>query len=237
VTDPPYNVDYVGKTADALKIENDKMSPARFLEFLTNTHRIAAGHTKPGGAWYVWHADSEGLNFRTAFQAAGLDLKQTLIWVKNTIMIGRQDYQWKHEPCLYGWKPGAAHYFTPDRTLATVIDDKLNINKLSKDEMKALLKEIYSEKTHTSIIYHDKPSRSAEHPTMKPVPLIGYQIKNSSKPMQIVLDNFAGSGTALVASEQLGRRCFAMELDPKYCQVIIDRMRKLKPDIKIEKIN
>lgn len=235
VTDPPYNVDYVGKTADALKIKNDKMSDGAFFQFLLDYQTNIAAKTKPGGAWYVWHADSEGHNFRKAFRESGLDLKQCLVWVKNAMVMGRQDYQWRHEPCLYGWKPGAAHYFIDDRTQTTVIDDKININKLSKDEMKALLKDIFSEKTNTSVIYHDKPTANDVHPTMKPVTLMGYLIKNSSKPMQLVADPFLGSGSTMVAAHQLSRRCFGIELDPVYCSVIIDRMLKLDPSLKVTK--
>ena len=118
VTDPPYNVDYEGGTG--LKIMNDKMEDGAFYQFLHDFHVALAEYTKPGGAWYVWHADSEGLNFRAAFKNSGLLLKQCLIWVKNALVMGRQDYHWKHEPCLYGWKPGAAHYFTDDRTQTTL---------------------------------------------------------------------------------------------------------------------
>ncbi len=147
--------------------------------------------------------------------------------------MGRQDYQWKHEPILYGWKPGAAHYFVNDRTNTTVIDDKLNLKKLSKDEMLKLLQEIFSEKTPTTVIYHDKPQRNDVHPTMKPVTLIGYLMQNSSKPMQIVVDPFLGSGSTMVAAHQLKRRCYGIELDPKYVAVIIDRMIKLDPSLKV----
>lgn len=232
VTDPPYNVNYVGKTADALKIKNDKMSDSAFFQFLLDFQKNIAAKTKPGGAWYVWHADIEGLNFRRAFIESGLDLKQCLIWVKNAMVMSRQDYQWRHEPCLYGWKPGAAHYFIDDRTQTTVIDDKINISKLTKDEMKALLKEIFSDKTNTSVIYHDKPTANTVHPTMKPVTLMGYLIKNSSKPMQLVADPFLGSGSTMVAAHQLSRRCYGIELDPVYCAVILDRMQKLDPELK-----
>ena len=134
VTDPPYNVDYQGGTG--LKIMNDKMENNAFYQFLYDFYTALGAYTKQGGAWYVWHADSEGVNFRTAFQDSGLLLKQCLIWVKNALVMGRQDYQWKHEPCLYGWKEGAAHYFTNERNHTTVIEDAININKLTKDQMK-----------------------------------------------------------------------------------------------------
>lgn len=147
--------------------------------------------------------------------------------------MGRQDYQWKHEPCLYGWKAGAAHYFTDDRTNTTVIEDKIDLKKLKKEELLALLTDILSEKTPNTIINCDKPTRSAEHPTMKPILLLAPLIKNSSRPNEIVADGFLGSGSTMIAAHQLKRRCFGMELDPIYCQVIIDRMKKFDGSIKI----
>ena len=132
MTDPPYNVDYVGKTKDALTIQNDKQSDSDFYQFLYNFYKSLNTFVKPGGGWYVWHADTESVNFRKAMIDAGILLKQGLIWVKNSMVMGRQDYQWKHEPCLYGWKPGAAHYFTPDRTNTTVIEDNIDYKKLKK---------------------------------------------------------------------------------------------------------
>lgn len=202
VTDPPYNVDYVGKTKKALTIENDKQSDEDFYTFLFDFYSALGPFTKPGGAWYVWHADSEGVNFRKAMVDAGIMLKQCLIWVKNSMVMGRQDYHWQHEPCLYGWKPGAAHNW-------------------------------YTDRKQTTVLNFDRPQRNDDHPTMKPVPLIGYQIGNSSKEGDIVADGFGGSGTAMVASHQLGMQCRMIELDPKYCQVIVDRMRRLQPDITI----
>lgn len=204
VTDPPYNVDYEGKTADKLKIENDKMENNTFLTFLTQFHQAIYDYIKPGGGVYMFHADTEGLNFRTAFASSGLLLKQCLVWVKNVLVMGRQDYHWRHEPILYGWKPGAAHYFTKDRT-------------------------------HDTVLEFNKPSRSAEHPTMKPVELISELVANSSKPGWLISDSFAGSGTTIVTCEKLKRRAYCMELDPKYCQVIVDRMILLDPNIEIYK--
>ena len=204
ITDPPYNVNYTGGTKDALTIKNDSMADADFYQFLYDFYSALATFTKEGGAWYVWHADSEGANFRGAMKAAGIMVKQCLIWVKNSMVIGRQDYQWKHEPCLYGWKEGAAHGW-------------------------------YSDRKQTTVLNFDRPRRNAEHPTMKPIPLIAYQMANSSKADDIVADGFGGSGTTMVAAEQMNRRCRMMELDPKYCQVIIDRMIELNPDIKITK--
>ncbi len=204
ITDPPYNVSYTGKTKDALTIKNDSMADGNFYQFLYDFYTALGSYTKAGGAWYVWHADSEGANFRRAMSDAGIMVKQCLIWVKNSMVMGRQDYHWKHEPCLYGWKEGAAHGW-------------------------------YSDRKQTTVLNFDRPQRNAEHPTMKPIPLIAYQIGNSSKADDIVCDAFGGSGTTMVASEQMKRRCRMMELDPKYCQVIIDRMRKLNPNIKITK--
>lgn len=205
VTDPPYNVAYVGKTKESLTIENDSMGDGDFYQFLYDFYTALGSYTKAGGAWYVWHADSEGANFRRAMNDSGIMVKQCLIWVKQTMVMGRQDYQWKHEPCLYGWKEGAAHKW-------------------------------YSDRKQTTVLEFDRPSRNAEHPTMKPIPLISYQIGNSSKIGDLVCDGFLGSGTTMVASHQLNRKCYGMELDPKYCQVIIDRMVKLDQSLEV-KIN
>ena len=229
VTDPPYNVDYEGGTG--LKIENDKQEDGDFYQFLYDFYVALNSYTKPGGAWYVWHADSEGVNFRTAMQDAGILMKQCLIWVKSSLVMGRQDYQWKHEPCLYGWKEGAAHYFTDERFHTTVIEDKVDYKKLSKAELLACITEMTSDKTKSTVIHCDKPFRNDVHPTMKPILLLSPLIKNSSRPDEIVADGFLGSGSTMVAAHQLGRKCYGMELDPKYCRVIIDRMRKLDPTL------
>jgi len=204
LTDPPYNVDYTGKTKDTLKIQGDKKKDPDFYQFLYDFYTALGSYTKSGGSWYVWHADSEGANFRKAMSDAGIMVKQCLIWVKSSKVMGRQDYQWKHEPCLYGWKEGAAHGW-------------------------------YSDRKQTTVLEFDRPNRNAEHPTMKPIPLFAYQIGNSSKQGDIVADGFLGSGTTMVACEQLNRKCYGMEIDPKYCQVIIDRMKKLDPTLIIKK--
>ncbi len=204
ITDPPYNVDYVGKTKDALKMANDKQSGGNFYQFLYDFYTALGSFTKRGGAWYVWHADSEGANFRRAMADAGIMVKQCLIWVKGSMVMGRQDYHWKHEPCLYGWKEGAAHGW-------------------------------YSDRKQTTVLNFERPQRNTEHPTMKPIPLIAYQMGNSSKADDLVCDGFGGSGTTMIAAQQMKRRCRMMELDPRYCQVIIDRMRKFDPTIKITK--
>ena len=203
-TDPPYNVDYVGKTADALKIPNDKMDSDAFRAFLTRAFSRAIECAKPGAAAYVCHADSEGYNFRGAFVDAGWLLKQCIIWEKQHFVMGRQDYQWQHEPILYGWKPGTHHF--------------------------------YGGRNLTTIWKVDRPSASREHPTMKPVALVALAVQNSSKGEDIVLDPFLGSGTTLIACEQLGRTCYGMEISPQYCQVIIDRWEKLTGQ-KAEKVD
>ena len=245
MTDPPYNVDYSSKNKmlnysdkgnrNQTDIENDKMDNNSFYQFLYDFYTALGSYTKQGGAYYVWFSEAEGINFRKALIDAGILLKQNLIWVKNNIVLGRQDYQNKHESCLYGWKEGAAHYFTSERTHTTVIEDTINVNKLTKDEMKKMLNEMLSDKTKSTIIHCDKPHRSAEHPTMKPILLLAPLIQNSSKENEIVADGFLGSGSTMVASHQLKRKCYGMELDPKYCQVIIDRMKKLDPSLEIKR--
>jgi len=228
ITDPPYNVDYEGSTKKHLKIENDNMSDSAFFEFLSDAFKNAAEVLKPGGVWYIFHADSEGENFRHAARENLGKVRQCLVWNKNSIVMGRQDYQWKHEPCLYGWKDGAVHYFIDDRTQATVYEDKgIDFKKLKKDEAIKLLQEIFSDKQSTTVINEDKPQRNEEHPTMKPIKLIARLIRNSTRPGESVLDPFGGSGSTLIACEQLGRVCYTIELDPRYCDVIIDRWEKL----------
>ena len=227
VTDPPYNVAYVGKTADALTIDNDEMGEGDFEIFLTDAFMAMNKALKPGGAFYIWHAggwQSTALQFIKALEAADMTFRQKLIWVKNTMVLGRQDYQWKHEPCFYGWKEGAAHYFIDDFTNTTVIEDNPNINTMNKEELKEYVKELRKViDAGSTIIREDKPSVSDLHPTMKPLKLIGFSIKNSSRKGEIVLDQFGGSGSTLMACEQLDRICYMMELDPKYVDVIINR--------------
>ncbi len=194
-TDPPYNVDYVGKTKDALRIQNDSMGDAEFFAFLLSVHQNMLAHTRQGGAIYVCHGDTAGMIFRKALVDAGWLLKQCVIWVKQSIVLGRQDYHWQHEPILYGWAPGGAHHWHGDRKQSTV----------------------------WSI---DRPMRSEEHPTMKPVELVERALANSSPRGGKVLDTFGGSGSTLIACEKAGRSAFLVEIDPRYCQVIIDRWQK-----------
>lgn len=224
LTDPPYNVNYEGIAGT---IKNDNMSGTQFYEFLKAAFESSAAVLKEGGAFYVWHAENEGISFRRACEYAGLAIKQCLIWNKNVFVLGRQDYQWKHEPCLYGWKEGAAHYFLDDRTQSTVIREKpLDLDKLKKDEMRELLKNILGE-IATSVIDEDKPQRNGEHPTMKPVKLFSRLIVNSTERGEVVLDPFGGSGTTLIACEKQGRICRTAELDEVYCDVIVARWENL----------
>lgn len=240
VTDPPYNVNYGGRGKqykdkggyecgmDDRTIANDNMDEGRFYQFLRDSFANARDALKRGGSFYVFHSDSHGGTFRNAAEDEGLIIKQCLIWKKNTLVLGRQDYQWIHEPCLYGWKDGAGHYFINDRGFTTVIElDKEDLTKKSKPELIKIIKELQVPEQATSIIEEDKPAKNPLHPTMKPIRLIGRLIANSSKPNETVLDTFGGSGSTLIASEQLGRVCYTMELDPKYVDVIVDRWEKL----------
>ena len=190
LTDPPYNVAYEGGTG--LTIQNDDMGDEQFRQFLRDAYVTADLVMKPGAVFYIWHADSEGYNFRGAARDAGWTVRQCLIWKKSSLVMGRQDYHWKHEPCLYGWKEGAGHLWATDRKQTTILE-------------------------------FDKPSRNGEHPTMKPVALFEYQMLNNTKGGDIVLDSFGGSGTTLLAAEKHGRYARLMELDPKYCDVIVKR--------------
>ena len=228
LTDPPYNVDYQGGTKDKMKIANDNMDDVAFVGFLTAAFNCAIQAMRPGAAFYVWHADSKGFEFRSALKEVGMTLRETLIWVKNALVLGRQDYQWKHEPCLYGWKDGAAHYFTEDRAQSTVIEDAaIDYSKLKKDELLKIVLELTSDKIPTPVIYENKPTKNDIHPTMKPVKLMARLIRNSTRPKELVLDLFGGSGSTMIAAEQIDRRCFMMEFDPKYCDAILARWEKL----------
>lgn len=228
LTDPPYNVDYQGGTKEKMKIANDNMDDVAFVGFLTAAFNCAIQAMRPGAAFYVWHADSKGFEFRTALKEVGLTLQETLIWVKNALVLGRQDYQWRHEPCLYGWKDGAAHYFVDDRSQSTVIEDAgVDYRKLKKDELLKLVLQLTDVSVPNTVIYENKPTKNDIHPTMKPVKLMARLIKNSTKQEQLVLDLFGGSGSTLIACEQINRKCFTMEYDPKYCDAILDRWEKL----------
>lgn len=229
ITDPPYNVGVVGGTDEHLTIENDDMPDDDFRDFLEKAIENMAESMKEGAAFYVWHASRTQAIFEKALMASGLEVKQQLVWVKNVPTLGRQDYQWKHEVCFYGWKEGAAHYFIDDRSKTTIIEriNAINWDELRLEEAKSLLKEVIEGDHPTTTIYENKPLRSAEHPTMKPVNLITRLILNSSKPGEIVLDLFGGSGTTLICCEQTERSCYMMEYDPGYVDVIIDRWERL----------
>ena len=230
LTDPPYNValgQHGNRRKDGLIIVNDNWGDDEgFVEFLRSALSGAMSVMRQGAAFYVWYASSQSANFLEAAKRAGMDVRQILVWAKSTFSLGRQDYQWRHEPCLYGWKEGAAHYFTDSRRESTVIDDAMDTSKMSKSELKEALDAIL-ERTATTVLRDKKPTRSVEHPTMKPVSLFAYQIANSSKPGDAVLDPFGGSGTAVIASEQMSRKCGTIELDPHYASVIVDRWERL----------
>ena len=236
ITDPPYNVNY-GDKAEMLdtylqkghrnnsRIKNDNMDNESFYSFMLQIYQSAYEFMRDGAAIYVFHAESTGHIFRQAFLDAGLKLAQCLIWEKNAFVLGRQDYQWRHEPCLYGWKEGAAHYFINDRTQDTVIlEDDVDFEAMKKADLIAYIEDMHRKyKDQTSVIYENKPTRNDIHPTMKPVTLIGRLMSNSSKSGWNVLDLFGGSGSTLMAAEQLGRTAFLMELDEKFCDVIVKR--------------
>lgn len=212
LTDPPYNVSLgldaghplkpseakqLHRRTDGLVIENDSWkNDSEFVDFLTGAFNSALSVVKKGGVFYIWYAGTQGINFESACKNAGMQIRQILIWNKSVFSFGRQDYQWKHEPCIYGWKDGAAHLWKNDRKQTTVLD-------------------------------FDKPTKSEMHPTMKPIALFSYQIENSTNKGDAVLDIFGGSGTTLIACEQLDRKSYTCELDPHYCDVIIQRWENL----------
>lgn len=231
LTDPPYNVGYVGGTKDALTIANDRMGDAQFESFLVESFKPSFAKLQPGAAFYIWHASSSQRQFENAINAVGSTVRQQLIWVKNHFTLGKSDYQHMHEPCFYGWKPGAAHRWYSDRKQASVYEDAkpADLSKMKKPELlehcRALSSMIAGQKE--TVLRFDKPTSNAEHPTMKPVKLMGYLVENSTKAGEVVLDMFGGSGSTLIACEQLSRACRTMEIDPKYCDVIIERWERL----------
>ena len=245
VTDPPYNVN-IGQGggsvmstrvqnhgADGATILNDNMGDAEFQEFLTKAFKAMASNMTDGGVFYIWHASTEHLNFRIASEKAGLHTKQILVWVKNQLVMGRQDYQWNHELCLYGWKDGTHHWYggRKDRTTISIVD-LFELKRKSKEEILRIIEEescLNNYDTSTTI-YENRPTNSPEHPTMKPIKLLARNIRNSSKKGDCVLDIFGGSGSTLIACEQLGRKCYMVELDPHYCDVIRKRYWKFTHD-------
>ena len=227
LTDPPYNV--AVSNSQGMTIENDNMASEDFRKFLQNAFAAASAVMSKGCPFYIWFASKEHINFEGALNDNGLVVRQELIWNKNHFILGRAHYQWKHEPCLYGWKGDSCRYFIDCRNRASVIEDEqeLNIDKMKAAEMRALLYKIFEQHIPTTVINCQKPNKDEDHPTMKPVRLFGYQMANSSRPGDIILDTFGGSGTTIVAAEQLGRKARLMELDPHYCDVIIARWEKL----------
>lgn len=237
ITDPPYNVDYEAKdkrleasfkrnkSRKTNEIMNDRMEEGEFFNFLFRTFSNICDVAKKGAAVYVFHADSEGLTFRQAFDATGFTLRQVLIWEKNQFVIGRQDYHWRHEPILYGWKEGAGHYWIGDRSQDTVlIDEDVDFSAMKKQDLVAYIERIREQLAErSSVQYEKKPARSNMHPTMKPVALVGRLMSNSSRPAENVLDVFGGSGTTLIAAEQLHRTAYILEINPIFCDIIIQR--------------
>jgi len=220
-TDPPYNVAIKGKAGS---IKNDDMGDRQFYNFLLSVYKNYYKIMKDGCCIYVAHADSERINFTQSFLDSGLKLSQVLIWNKHSATLSRQDYNWKHEPILYGWKDGAAHYFCEDFTETTVYSqkEKQDLKKMKKDELILLVKELQKQHGNT-VIDHDRPTVSDLHPTMKPVELVKHFIENSSIQKWVVADLFGGAGSTLIASETSNRVCYTMELDEKYAQVIVQR--------------
>lgn len=238
LTDPPYNValgqhdrpseaKQLHRRTDGLVIANDKWdSDDGFVAFLRSAFENALSAMRPGAAFYIWHADTQRGNFLRACAEAGMTVRECLVWAKSCFTLGRQDYQWQHEPCLYGWKDGAAHFFCDSRSESTVIDDRgQDLKKLGKAELLELAEKVLG--TASTVLDFEKPSASSEHPTMKPVALMAYLVHNSSRKGDTVLDPFGGSGSTLIACEETGRRCLTMELDPHYCDVIISRWEEL----------
>jgi len=230
ITDPPYNVNYEG--VKGMKMKNDNMREDKFYEFLLQAYKNMYEFGRPGTPIYVFHADTQAVNFIKAFIDAGFKYAECLIWVKNILIFGRQDYHWRHEPILYGWIEGAKHYFIDSRKNNTVIDDGVpDTTGMSRKELRAKLKEYidFIFKNNT-VLYEDKPTTSSLHPTMKPLKLIGKLMHNSSRPDDLILDLFLGSGSTLLTAEQLNRTCYGVELDPKYAGVIIQRYIEFKGD-------
>lgn len=230
VTDPPYNIDYGGTiSGNGRDIANDNLSDTEFYEFLLSFYKASGESMKKGAPLYIFHSTKETVNFVKALVDSGFKYAQTLVWYKNHFTLGRQDYQWIHEPILYGWKEGAGHYFINDRTLSTVFEqDKENYKKMSKNELLEVINKIID--TPTTVILDNKPVRSPKHPTMKPITLCAKLIYNSSHEGGIVLDPFGGSGSTLIAADQLNRTCCMLELEPKYCDVIVKRYKEQNPN-------
>lgn len=232
VTDPPYNVAY--ESEDGKKIINDNMKKEDFAEFLLGFYKNAYEFLKEGASFYIFYADNEAIAFRGKLEEVGLKLSQCLIWVKNGFVLSRQDYHHRHEPCLYGWKPGAAHYFVEDRTQDTVMEEPMIFNKMKKQELIDYILKLEKElEEHSTIIRENKPLKNDIHPTMKPLKLLAKLIINSSRKDDIIMDLFGGSGSTLMAAEQINRTAYLMELDTKYADAIVRRYMSLNKDIKL----
>ena len=238
ITDPPYNVDYGNKNKMLNKyspgrggrheedIANDTMDDNQFTTFLYTVFKNMLNSLKAGGVFYIWLADTNRTLFETALTRAGGLVRQVLIWVKQMFVLGRQDYQWRHEPALYGWKEGSGHYWEGARDLTTVFDERKNYKKMGKEELLKEIELLRGEHIPSTVIYEDKPAKNEDHPTMKPVKLFERLIKNSSKAEDIVLDVFAGSGTTIIAAAKTNRIARVMELNEKYCDCIRRRWTK-----------
>lgn len=243
LTDPPYNVNLgqnerVGSNKNNKKILNDNMTEATFIEFLTSALQNACQSMKPGAAYYIFYAGLHHIEFESAVRnIPDFKLHEQLVWVKSSFVLGRNsDYQWQHEPILYGWKAGAAHYFTDSRAEGTTLEEpNAKLSTLKKEQLIQLCERLMGVTQSTTVQRADKPNTADLHPTVKPQALIGPLIRNSSKPGWKVLDLFGGSGSTLIAYEQTRRKCYMMELDPKYADVIVDRWQEFtgKPAIRI----
>lgn len=225
LTDPPYGISYVGGTEDALTIDNDNLTGNALRKLIADSMLAAKPSMREGAAFYVWFATASTEEFYGAMSDAGMKIRQQLFWVKNHFTLGRQDYQHKVEPCLYGWLEGG-HWFAPTRSEADVLDDMADYQKMTKSELIAEIERIRDGGFETDALRADKPLRNGEHPTMKPVIIFARLIRNSSVPGQSVLDPFAGSGTTAIACEQMGRKAYMVELFEPYCDVIVERWER-----------
>ena len=246
LTDPPYGINYTEKEraimenlnrpnkriseGDKVGIENDERSPEDLIEFLTKAFEVIKQALKPGGAYYCFYASMKTYEFLQAAAAADLPIRQHLVWVKNHLILSFSDYKWQQEPCLYGWTEGAGHFFDRSTIDATVIEQELP--NMTKSQLIDKVKELLE--IQTDVIHQAKPVKSDLHPTMKPIELFAKFIANSSRRGETVLDLFGGSGTTVIAAEQLGRTAYIMELEPKYADVILDRYEQFtgqKPEL------
>ena len=230
-TDPPYNVNYEGTAG---KIKNDSMEDTKFRQFLARSYAVMYRVLKDGAAIYVCHADTEGLNFRGAFKEAGFKLSGCLVWCKDALVLGRSDYQWQHEPILYGWKPTGSHKWYGDRKSTTVsefmleapltqVEPNLYRLRLGDQWFQIRGEKLAIEELETSVLKVPRPKKNEDHPTMKPVALIDKMLRNSTKKNDLVFDPFGGSGSTLISCEKLGRTAYLCEVEPKFVDVIVLR--------------